>query len=525
MDAQRPHKPGRTRWLVVLAIVAVTAGVAGYAYFKTPAPAPAVPLPPLAAEATSEQVHRFCGACHAYPPPETLPRSAWRKEVKRGYDFLRDSALALDYPPLESVVRYYENRADEQLALPRPAGAATAWPVHFRPRGSRIADLPPYPAVTHLNLVHLTDDRRLDLLVCDTRLDQVFLLKPYQDSDVWHPLGPALMPCHTEVADLDGDGHQDILVACLGEFFATDDLVGSVVWLRGAGAGRFTPVTLLDGVGRVADVRAADFNGDGKSDLVVAVFGWRRTGEVLYLENQTTDWARPAFVPHRIDARHGASHVPVADLNGDGRPDFVALFSQEHETVVAFLNDGTGRFTPQTVYAGPHPAYGCSSIQLADLDGDRDLDVVLTNGDVLDEPYLLKPYHGVQWLENCGTYPFTHHPLAAMPGASCAAAGDLDGDGDADVVAVSFLPRAEFPQRDELGLDAVVLLEQTERGRFTRHTLASRSCDHFACAVGDWDADGKLDLATGGYSWKRTQAIDQAVTLWQNLGTNRPAGR
>src|SRR5438094_942272 len=54
-------------------------------------------------------------------------------------------------------------------------------------------------------------------------------------------------------------------------------------------------ITLLEDVGRVADVQAADFRGVGKLDLVVAEFGWLRTGKVIYLENQTTDWSHPRF--------------------------------------------------------------------------------------------------------------------------------------------------------------------------------------------------------------------------------------
>ncbi|MEJ7638220.1 MAG: VCBS repeat-containing protein [Singulisphaera sp.] len=51
-------------------------------------------------------------------------------------------------------------------------------------------------------------------------------------------------------------------------------------------------------------------------------------------------------------------HVPVADLNGDGRPDFVALISQEHETVVAFLNAGNNRFLSRSSTPGPTPPSG-----------------------------------------------------------------------------------------------------------------------------------------------------------------------
>src|SRR5579859_2502139 len=107
------------------------------------------------------------------------------------------------------------------------------------------------------------------------------------------------------------------------------------------------------------------------------------------------------FVATVFDPRHGAIHVPIADLNHDGRPDFVALISQEFETVVAFLNTGPGKFEPHVTHAAPHPAFGSSGIQLVDLDQDGDLDVLYSNGDVLDSN-LLRPYHGIQWLENRG---------------------------------------------------------------------------------------------------------------------------
>ena len=80
-----------------------------------------------------------------------------------------------------------------------------------------------------------------------------------------------------------------------------------------------------------------------------------------------------------VDPRHGTIHVPVADLNGEGRPDFVVLISQEHETVVAFLYAGDRRFRREVVYTAPHPAFGSSRIQLVDLDGDGKVDLVTGN--------------------------------------------------------------------------------------------------------------------------------------------------
>jgi hypothetical protein len=184
------------------------------------------------------------------------------------------------------------------------------------------------------------------------------------------------------------------------------------------------------------------------------------------------------FSPQVLDARHGTTHVPVADLNGDGKPDFVALISQEHETVVAFLNEGGGRFRRETIYTAPHPSFGSHGIQLADLDGDGDLDVLLANGDSLDPPYLLKPYHGLTWLENRGVYPFTPHRLADSYGAISPVAADFDGNGLMDIVFVNFLPAEFFPQRASLGLESVVLLEQVAPGKFVRHALEVETCDH-----------------------------------------------
>jgi hypothetical protein len=329
---------------------------------------------------------------------------------------------------------------------------------------------------------------------------KVMLLRPYEPAPAWKVLARVPHPAHAEIVDLDGDGIPDILVACLGSFPPTDERVGSVVWLRGKPDGTFTSHTLLDKVGRVADVQAADFRGTGKLDLVVAVFGWQSTGEVLFLENHTTDWNSPKFVPSVIDSRHGTIHVPVADLNGDGKPDFVALISQEHETVVAFLNEGNGKFRAKTLYSAPHPGYGSSGIQLVDLDGDGKLDVLYTNGDVLDEPYLFKPYHSVQWLRNLGNLRFEHHHLTPMYGTHRAVAADLFGTGRPAVVAVSFLPEDKFPDRRKRKADAILVLEQVAPGKFERHSLATVDCDHVTCAVGDLYGRGQLDIVVGNFT-------------------------
>jgi hypothetical protein len=247
----------------------------------------------------------------------------------------------------------------------------------------------------------------------------------------------------------------------------------------------------------------------------VAAFGLHKTGELILLENHTTDWAQPKFVKRTLERKTGAIHVPVTDLDGDGRPDFVCLFSQEHEQIVAYLNEGDGKFRSKTLWSAPHPGYGSSGIQLVDMNGDGKLDILYTNGDVLDEPYLFKPYHGIQWLENRGGLSFTHHWLGPMYGVHRAVAGDVTGDGKMDVVAVSFLPGEGFPQRKERKPDSVIVLEQTEKGTFVRHSLAKVDCDHAVCVLGDVFGSGRLDLVVGNFG---SRSDDQPVVVWRNHG-------
>lgn len=504
------------RWLfagglLVVAVLAAGAVLIVPAVFSPPPPEP----PP--ADDLEQRVHALCGSCHAYPPPSSFPKSGWRKEVEQGYEFAFSSGRSYPLMPrFEDVVEYYQARAPERLPPPAIVRATTPCPVRFDAIGDG-AGRQEY-AVSNVSLVRLYGRPGPLVLACDMKLNVVKVCRPTESPPRWDVLAHCPHPAHAEVVDLDGDGVPDILVACLGSFLPTDDLCGSVLWLRGDRSGNFTPVPLLTGVGRVADVRAADFSGDGKLDLVVAAFGWRTTGSILLLENRTTDWAQPKFVPKTLDDRHGAIHVPVADLNGDGKPDFVALISQEHETVVAFLNMGGGEFRKETIWTAPHPAYGSSGIDLVDLDGDGRLDVLYTNGDAFDN-FLIRPDHGVRWLQNKGSYPFVHHELAAMPGVHRAVAADFTGNGRLDVLAVSFLPRSRFPE--QAGIDSVILLEQVRPGEFVRHTLESGNASHATCAIGDLFGDGRPGFVTGTFAWQ--ESADHSVTFWRNRGPRAAA--
>jgi hypothetical protein len=257
-------------------------------------------------------------------------------------------------------------------------------------------------------------------------------------------------------------------------------------------------------------------------------------GTFLY-ENVSTDGKPDHFEPVTIDARPGPIHVPIVDLNGDGRPDFVDLISQQYETVMAYINRGAGKgFRPERLFRAPVPVWGSSGIDMVDLDRDGDLDLLMTNGDSLDD-YTIRPFHGVRWFENEDGLPTEMHELALMPGVHRAQAADMDGDGDLDVVACAFLPKAQHPgmsalsaQGDLSQYTSVGWMEQTSSKVFKLRALERGAMTHTTLDLGDYDGDGDIDMVVGnfsGFTFAKSETGFQAkawVELWENV-TPRPA--
>ena len=128
---------------------------------------------------------------------------------------------------------------------------------------------------------------------------------------------------------------------------------------------------------------------------------------------------------------------------------------------------------------------------------------------------IVKPYHGIQWLENRGAFPFVEHTLAEMPGVSRAQAVDLDGDGDLDIVACALL--ASGADIDESTLPALGWLEQTRPGVFERHTLEKGGPRHASFDVGDVDHDGDVDIAVGTFMLvPGSPPSTNWVEIWEN---------
>ncbi len=107
------------------------------------------------------------------------------------------------------------------------------------------------------------------------------------------------------------------------------------------------------------------------------------------------------------------------------------------------------------------------------------------------------------------------HRLTSMLGVHRALAGNLDGDGDLDIVAASLLPATTRNESNHGQLDSLIWLEQHQPGQFLRHFLETGNCIHAAIDLADFDNDGDLDIATGWFM-DRAAATENAVTIWWN---------
>lgn len=370
------------------------------------------------------------------------------------------------------------------------------------------------PMIANVTTADLDGDGRLDIVAADAAANRIVWLRRSPAGAMTESvLAEVPGPAHVHAADLDRDGDLDLAVASLGVLFPNNQKIGAVVLLENDGRQHFTPHVVLDQVARVADVRSGDLDGDGDLDLSVAHFGYDQ-GETRWLEN-LGGWR---YGSHVLQTLSGPINAEIADVDGDRDLDIVTLVSQEWEEIYAFLNDGRGQFTPRRIFGASNEDFGSSWISLADLDGDGDPDVVYSNGDAFDYATTSgRSWNGVQWLENTGGGAFTFHRLADIPGASGPQAADLDGDGDLDIAVVSAYNNWADPKAQSL-----VVLEQTSRGVFTLHDVASAPTHLVTLAIGDVTGDGRPDLVTGGMhmSWPYDRL--SRLTVWTNTWRRAP---
>ncbi len=370
------------------------------------------------------------------------------------------------------------------------------------------------PLITNVQILDFDGNGQNEILVCDAARGIVSLFRPdgkanWQEEILIEDLAA---PAHATVVDIDADGDQDLIISILGNLLPDDRVIGRVELYERQGD-RFQRHVILDDVRRVADVQPGDFDNDGDLDLAVAVFGYSR-GSVLWLENR----GGLQFRDHELLNAPGTIHVPVADYDGDGDLDIAAIVTQDEEELWGFENLGAGQFRKRRLWMTANLDLGSAGLIRADLDQDGDMDLILPAGDNLEDlDAYPQPYHGCLWFENQGNWKFAPHQISNLGGTYAADVGDLDADGDLDVVLVSMTNDWYDPKTASL-----VWLENDGRQNFQTWQIDNQPIHLVTVAAGDLTGDGRLDIVAGALNLRKPFERISRVTAWLNQRKESP---
>lgn len=295
--------------------------------------------------------------------------------------------------------------------------------------------------------------------------------------------GPAAArtPVVQQSADFDLDGRPDVVAASENHGGGT---AGTIYWIRSTGNGTFGPAQVIQSNTNygASDLTVADLNGDGRPDFatVSGVIG----GD---FPNSRVQWFKnlPGGGWEAVPLESGAdtlTAIHAVDWDLDGRPDLVATAESRMTKVVWFRNLGGGNFAPRADLGGNFEE--ARRITSADLDGDHDPDLVISRRASAGDLFALM---------NAGDGTISEQRvLLARSDVRFFDLGDLDGDKDIDIVATSADQfRCERFLNDGTGHfgEGLRLIPTQQIGS--------------GMSLGDVDSDGDLDVVwlNGTFKW------------------------
>ncbi len=237
--------------------------------------------------------------------------------------------------------------------------------------------------------------------------------------------------------DIDNDGDLDV-IDCEAEG-APGIPNGRFFIALNNGDGTFqTPYAYDQLPARPDSVTAGDFNHDGKLDLAFANTGAYGFDDGMFVVRGNGNGTfQPPLVYH---AGRGPAYIVTADFNHDGHLDIATLNSgyngEGDETLSIFLGVGNGNFSQTDPQYAPYSPdlLGASGLTVGDIDGDGDLDI-LTTGVSNDVAMFLN--------NGAGAFTFPYR-LGAIAGAHAVIYRDFTGDGVADLALLTSPPPIGF---------------------------------------------------------------------------------
>lgn len=454
--------------------------------------------PQVQEELTAAQLSRsYCSSCHMYPEPDLLDKKTWENYIlnRMGnyygiYEsdttraFLIEGGRAgqfvermnvfpanatIDTAVFNKIKGFYLEEAPEHLAQPLPK-TITEELKNFkvkRPSAKTKNPMTSLVKVSGPNRIYISDVGRSTLSIMDKNM-KVLKTAPSPQGTVW---------IH--------EGDQASYALVIGTFNPTDMNLGFVMQLP-TNPGDPTKILAQD-LQRPVHMDFGDLNSDGMEDMVICEFG-KNTGSLSWWEQN----ASGNFTRKMLNNKPGATKAYIKDLNGNGRNDIIALFGQGDEAIFIYHNQGNGHFVEEKVLRFP-ASYGSSYFSLFDFNGDGYDDIIYTAGDNADYDPIIKDYHGIRIFVNDGSNHFNQEFFYQLNGAYKAVPHDFDGDGDMDIAAISF-----FPDYENSPEESFVYLENQGNMDFEAFTFPGSSDGRWIVMdVGDVDGDGDMDIVLG----------------------------